>query len=134
MKVEFHVTHYRESLDAIELAIERGLERNQRSIGFHTSAASVDLLSLYLFQERLITPGTQIQHSWFRSEVRAREHLAMDFPDKDRVFELMAQIEAARDGLCYGRPRPIDEVQRTIETFQKLRTLFEAMGLRPDET
>ena len=82
MKLEVHKAHFRESVEALDIAVERGVAQRQRTVGFNTSAASMDLLSLYLFREELITPGTQIQHQWFRSRRLTQQHLAFDFPNE----------------------------------------------------
>lgn len=129
MKSAFHLARYRESLEAIEFAIDRGLATHQRNIGFNSSSAAVDLLSLYLFQEKLLSPGTQVQHTWFRSAKRAHEKLAFPFPNKDRVLELMIAMEAQRDNFCYGVDQPVDEIRAVLASFHELRDLFRAMGV-----
>lgn len=129
MKPTLHLARYRESLEAIEFAVDRGLATHQRSIGFHTSSAGVDLLSLFLFQEKLITPGTQVQHTWFRSTKRAREKLSFDFPNKDRIIALLVQVEGHRDNFCYGSDQPVGHVRAVLTAFQELRDLFRSMGV-----
>lgn len=129
MKSEFHLSRYRESLEAIEFAVDRGLATHQRSIGFNTSSAAVDLLSLYLFGVKLITSGTQIQHTWFKSTKRAYEKLAFAFPNKDRIIILLTKIEPRRDAFCYGVDQPVADVRAVLDAFHELRELFRAMGL-----
>lgn len=131
MKIEFHVGRYLESIEAIEFAVDRGIARHQRSIGFHTSSAAVDLLSIYLFQEKLISPGTQVQHTWFRSIERAEEKLQFNFPNKARVLALMTVIEQYRDTFCYGRDQSVVRIRSVLDAFQELRELFESMGVLP---
>lgn len=130
MKVEFHKARLRESIEVLEFAIDRGIASHQRTIGFNTSSGSVDLLSMYLFQEKLVSPGTQINHSWFKSKKRALEMMPFEFPNKDRVVELMAFIENKRDAFCYGVDQKIEELRVAMDAFQELRVLFRSMGVQ----
>lgn len=131
MKIDFHVARYRESLEGIEIAVDRGIASHQRSVGFHTSSAAVDLLSIYLFQEKLVSPGTQIQHTWFKSVQRAEEKLPFSFPNKAHIIALMTAIESHRDTFCYGTDQPVAEIRAVLDSFHELRELFEAMGVAP---
>jgi hypothetical protein len=134
MKQEFHLDRIRESLEMIADSVTKGAATHQRTIGFHASAASLDLLHLYLFEKKLITAGTQLQHQWFRSQKRAREALSFDFQEKDRVIQLLYYIEKARDTLCYGRPCPMEQVREVLDHFNQLREIFRSLGVHePDE-
>lgn len=133
MKLEYHKRQFLESLRALEFAVERGAGEWQRSIGFHASAAGIDLLSLYLFEQRLITPGTQINHRWLRSTTTLAEKLPFDFPNKDLIIEKMAFIESRRDPFCYGRTQSLDEIMQVIQAFQELRRIFGSMGVAPED-
>lgn len=130
MKPEFHRARIQESLEMIADAVNKGFETHQRTIGFHASAAAIDLLHLFLQGRHLLTPGTQIQHQWFRSQKRAREKLSFDFSEKDRVIQLLYYIEKARDELCYGRPCPAQLVREVLEHFAELREIFRLQGVR----
>lgn len=130
MKIEFHKARLRESIAVLEFAIEKGLASNQRTVGFSTSSGSVDLLSMYFFQERLVSTGTQINHSWLKSKKRALEMMPFDFPNKERIVELMVFIESKRDAFCYGVDQKIEDLRATMDAFQDLRTLFRSMGVQ----
>ena len=130
MKIEFHLDRIRESLEMIEEAVTKGAATHQRTIGFHTSAAAVDLLHLYLSQQKLLTSGSQLLHQWFRSQKQARAHLSFDFPEKDRIIQLLYYIEKARDTLCYGRPCPLEEVREVLAHFNQFRELLRSLGVQ----
>lgn len=131
MKIDAHVARYRESVEGIQLAVDRGIATHQRSIGFHASSAAVDLLSIYLFQEKLVSPGTQVQHTWFKSRERADEKLPFTFPNKPRILALMVAIEEQRDKFCYGTDQPITKIRAVLDAFNELRDLFTSMGVLP---
>ena len=131
MKIDAHVARYLESLEGIEIAVDRGIATHQRSIGFHASSAAVDLLSIYLFQEKLVSPGTQVQHTWFKSRERADEKLPFTFPNKPRVLTLMITIEEQRDKFCYGTDQPLAKIHAVLDAFHELRDLFASMGVSP---
>lgn len=82
---------------------------------------------------KLITPGTQIQHQWFRSSKRAHEKVPFEFPEKSRILALLQAIETARDPFCYGAIQSVEEIRRVFTLFQELRAVFRTLGVTPDE-
>ena len=54
MRVETHIRNVKESFRHIDRAIQEGLVENQRTIGFHASAAAVDMFELLLHRKNLI--------------------------------------------------------------------------------
>ena len=67
MKIESHKENLKESLAVIEESIIKGLVERQRTIGFHVSAASIDLLEILLHKHNLIDPGFTIKKSFYVS-------------------------------------------------------------------
>ena len=68
MKIESHLENLKESFREIEIAIKEGLEKKQRTIGFHTSSAAIDMLEIILHKNKLIDPGFVIKHEWLNSK------------------------------------------------------------------
>ncbi len=131
MKIEKHMKNLKESTDVLEECIKRGdLVGRQRTIGFHTSAASVDLLEIFLHQKNLIDPGVQLKHDWFGSKKKLESKIPFSFPKKTEIVELMAEIENKRNILCYGVPLEKETIKESILLFQKLRKIFEELGVK----
>lgn len=130
MRIEDHKNNIRESIDVIEECIQKGaLTQRQRTIGFHCSAAGIDMLEVLLHKKNLIDPGTQIKHDWFVSERKVEEKLSFDFPEKKRIIPLITSIEKNRNLLCYGKPQPERIIENTIIEFKKLKDIFEKHGV-----
>ena len=128
MLIENHRIRLRESLRHIAAAIADGPADNQRTIGFHTSAASVDLLNIYLHQTGQLDVSADISHRKLRSQRLLDEAMPYDFPDKALFSTLLIQIENARDGLCYGRLQDAASVEEILKSFGDLRARFRALG------
>ena len=67
MRIEDHLRNINESLEVIKECIQKGILERQRSIGFHTSVASVEMLEVFLHKENLLNPGATLKHEWFSS-------------------------------------------------------------------
>ncbi|MBS3123718.1 hypothetical protein J4437_03705 [Candidatus Woesearchaeota archaeon] len=119
-----HQANLKESIIEIERIIVEGLEKHQRSLGFHTSAAAVDMLEIIFHENNLIDPGMVIKHEWFNSSRKIKEKIAFDFPEKKEMLKLTANIENVRNKLCYGKRQPASILEQLVLDFQKLKTLF----------
>ena len=130
MNIEKHLSNLKESIDVINECIQRGnLIERQRTIGFHTSVACVDLLEIYLHKENLIDPGMQLKHDWFASKNKIESKLPFEFQKKDEILNIMHNIETKRNILCYGAPQTKDTIIEIITLFQKLRKIMKSMGV-----
>ncbi|MBI4182277.1 MAG: hypothetical protein HY520_04905 [Candidatus Aenigmarchaeota archaeon] len=130
MKLEKHLENLRETLAVLGECVQKGLyTERQRTIGFHCSAGAVDLVEVYLHRDHLIDPGKQLKHDWFLSLRKAQERLDVDFPHKQRILELLLDIETRRDLLCYGPPQEKEMVQKAIGAFNQLKALLESTGV-----
>lgn len=129
MNVESHIRNIRESVEVIEESIKAGIVERQRTIGFHCSSASVDMLELFLHKNNLIDPGHIIKHEWFASKNKLRDKFPFDFPSKKELFSLMSLIEEKRNLLCYGKPQKEETISEVIKTFNNLRKKFRELGL-----
>ena len=129
MKIESHLENLKESLAVIEESIIKGLIERQRTIGFHTSAASVDLLEMLLHKNSLIDPGFIIKHEWLKSKNTIKEKFSFNFPKKEEILDLIYEIEEKRNILCYGKPQKIEIIQEVLNNFNQLKRLFKEVGV-----
>jgi hypothetical protein len=129
MLEESHRARIKESLEVIADSVARGLAERQRTIGFHASAASADMLELYLHRMGLIDPGAVLKHEWFTSMRRAEEHLPPTFEGKAELVPLLIRIESRRSLLCYATPRAEEVVEEVLLAFHELRKVLRRLGL-----
>lgn len=129
MNIQGHLERIKESLEVIEESITKGLVRRQRNIGFNTSAASVDMLEMFLHKLDLIDSGFVIKHEWLGSKNKIKEKFDFDFPHKERVLLLMMEVEEKRNLLCYGTPKKEEVVRELVQNFNSLKDLFREAGL-----
>lgn len=129
MNIDSHKNELRESLNLIEESIEKGIQNRQRTIGFNTSAAAIDLLEILLHKNSLIDPGFTIKHEWLKSQKKIKEKLSFDFPQKNAILGLMLRIEEKRNLLCYGKQQKSQTIQEVIDNFNKLKSLFMEEGV-----
>lgn len=130
MKIEDHMRNIKESLEVIDESIQKGIQERQRNLGFNMSVAATEMLEVYLHKNNLASPGLMLKHEWFASVKKAGERLNFDFPHKNEIISLINQIESKRNLLCYGKPQPLDVLQSIIESFNKLKKIFEGESLK----
>lgn len=127
MQEAAHIRNIKESIEELEEAVHKGVEKRQRTIGFHCSAAAVDLLELYLHKKGLVPIAHILKHDWFASPNKLNEKLPFDFEKKLEIFELVVGIEKRRNVLCYGTQQPESSIEQTLLKFNALRTLFKEL-------
>lgn len=125
MLIESHLEVLRESVRKIQEAVQQGLIINQRTLGFHSSAAAVDMLEIIFHQRNLIDPGLVIKHEWFNSPKRIEERFSFDFPRKEEIIHLICDIETARNKLCYGKKQTEEMLEEVLDSFNQLREIFQ---------
>lgn len=130
MKIEDHLRNIRESLEVINECIQKGMQERQRSIGFHTSVASTEMLEVFLHSKNLINPGMILKHEWFNSLKRSKEILSFDFENKEKILKILNEIETKRNFLCYGKPQPAKTIEEILKLFNEIKLLFEKTGLK----
>jgi len=130
MKIEDHLRNINESLEVIRESIQKGVQERQRNIAFNISVASVEMLEVYLHKINVLNPAVVIKHEWFTSIRKAKEKLKFDFPDEEKIIDLLYEIESKRNFLCYGKLQPLEVIESIITSFNKLKFLFEEKGLK----
>jgi len=125
-----HKEHIREHKQELADAISIGIQKRPITIGFHTSACSIDLLELYLHVLGKISSGTIIKHEWFKTPeqgqktvARAEQKLPVVFLHKERILELLYIIEGERNKLIYGKP-PLHTIEAVLRAFNELYILI----------
>lgn len=121
MKLEGHVQKLCEHMAGLEWGLR---QNNDSAVGFHASAGSVELLSILLHRLELVTPGFQVNHTWFRSRKVMEVKFNFDFPRKTEILAGMEEIEELRNPLCYGVRDP-GKVRLIAERFRRLRGAVE---------
>lgn len=129
MKLDSHKASIKESMEELASAVNRGVESRQKTIGFHCSSAAVNMLEIYLHSKNLVDPGFQLKHNDFGSEKMACNKLPFAFENKENIVKLIVDIEKKRNTLCYGSKQPKADIEKFMETFNKLKDLFTDMGV-----
>ena len=129
MKIESHYKSLKESLELIEESVQKGILERQRTIGFHCSAAAVDMLEIFLHKSRLIEPGAIIKHDWFSSSNKIKSKFSYDFPEKKKIISLMLRLEEKRNIICYGKPQKKEVIEEYIFLFRELEKIFRNLGV-----
>ncbi|MCK5149586.1 hypothetical protein KAJ87_01525 [Candidatus Pacearchaeota archaeon] len=125
MKIEQHEEAFKEHLENINRAIDEGVIKNQRNIGFNVSQGSVELFSLFLHKLHLIEgSGDQFDHRIFKNKNLINKKLPFDFPLKNKILSFMKEIELERIALCYGSRKPKFRIENVLRNFQELRKII----------
>lgn len=125
MKIEEHEKAYAEHKKSIERAIEEGLEENQRNLGYNISQGSVELFAIFLHKIHAIQgSGDQFDHRVFKSNNLVKQKLPFNFPFKNKILELMKNIENERIALCYGSRKPVSRIKKALDNFNQLREII----------
>ena len=82
------------------------------------------MLEIFLHKNNLINPGAIIKHDWFSSSRKANEKLSFDFKNKEKIINLLVDIEAKRNILCYGKPQPVETISSVIESYNKIKSIL----------
>ncbi len=123
MRIEEHMNALKEHEENLKLAIERGLMKNQRNIGYNASQASVEIFSIHMHKLNLIATGENLDHRIFKSkDVDSR--IPIDFPNKQKILDLMRKLEEKRNILCYGKGRPESEIKDVIMAYNELKGII----------
>ncbi len=122
MKVEEHEKAYKEHLKNLNRLIEEGVEENQRNISYNVSQGSVELMAIFLHKLNLIQgSGEQLDHRIFKNKRLIERRLPANFPSKNKILDLMKEIELERNIICYGKRKPKTRIEKMIKKFHDLR-------------
>ncbi len=128
--IDEHKKKIQEHFDELEDAIEEGIEKKPVTIGFHTSACSIQYLELYLHLTNKIPIGKIIKHDWFKKPQKTQKieplierKLPIEFEKKQEIYDLIYELEDERNILMYGKPETV-QIKKVIETFYKIKEIF----------
>ncbi|HAB50772.1 MAG TPA: hypothetical protein DCE80_01105 [Ignavibacteriales bacterium] len=128
--IDEHKRKIREHLKEIKDAIDEGIELKPITIGFHTSACAMEILEFYLHKLNLISTGKTIKHNWFERPKPEQKilplierKLSVNFPDKEKIYLLIYNIEENRDNLIYGKNSPLI-TKFVLENFIQLKQIL----------
>ena len=125
MNIDSHLKAFQEHRDAIDWAINRGIERSQRIIGAHASRGIVELLSAYLHKINKIDAGFQINHRWFKSE-KAGDRFP-DFPKKGILIDKIIKLENMSENLTYGSQKSEREAKEAVGLANELEAMLKEL-------
>jgi len=85
----------------------------------------VELFAIYLHKLRLLQiSGDMFNHRIFKNKSLIDKKIPPEFPDRNKVLELMREIETERNAICYGTRKPKQRIEKAIQKFQELRKLI----------
>ena len=125
-----HKDRIKEHLEELQDAINIGIYSRPATIGFHTTACSIDMLEMYLHKKKLIDIGKVVKHDWFKRPNKEQKKtplierkLPVNFEDKEKIYELIYSLEENRDILIYGKPTK-DQIEVVLKNFHKLKEII----------
>lgn len=124
--IEEHERTVREFEEDINEKIRRNiLLKRQKIIGFSASEAATNLFAILLHKLNLIDPGFNVNHIFFASKKKAENIFNLDFPNKEKILNLLVRQEELRNLLCYGREKEEEYVKEAVENFYKLKKFIQ---------
>ena len=138
--IQNHKYRIKEHLEELQDAINIGIVSRPATIGFHTTACSIDLLEMYLHKKKLIDIGKVVKHDWFKKPLKEQKidplierKLPVNFEDKEKIYGMIYRLEENRDILVYGKPTK-DQIELVLKTFDLLKkTLIEKLNEEGEE-
>ncbi|HLC83783.1 MAG TPA: hypothetical protein VJI69_08125 [Bacteroidia bacterium] len=128
--IDEHKRKIKEHLEGINETIEAGIEKRPMTIGFHCSACSIEFLELYLHLINKIPISKIIKHDWFKRptpnqkiEPLIERKNPVQFPEKEKIYDLIYSIEEKRNSLIYGKPST-EQIKKVVFDFNKLKDIF----------
>lgn len=125
MKIEEHEKAYNEHLNNLKRAIEESLDENQRNIGYNLSQGSIELFAIYLHKLHLIAGSEDMfDHRIFKNKYLIEKKIPSEFSDRNKILELLRDIELERNVICYGKRKPRARIEKLIKIFNELRKII----------
>ncbi len=125
-----HKDRIKEHTEELQDVVNIGIYSRPATIGFHTTACSIDLLEMYLHKKKLIDIGKVVKHDWFKRPIKEQKilplierKLPVNFDDKEYIYELIYSLEENRDILIYGKPTK-DQINNVLKNFQKIKKIL----------
>ena len=69
--------------------------------------------------------GENFDHRIFKNKDLIEKRLPASFPNREKILELMREIEINRNIICYGKRKSEDKILKMIEDFQELKRVIE---------
>lgn len=124
--IEEHEKTAKEFIDDINEKIKANLTaERQKIIGFSASEAAVNLFAIFLHKKKIVEPGFNVNHRYFGSLKMAESSFNFDFPDKNKILNLLVSQESYRNKLCYGKEKSVDIVDSAIKNLFELKNVIE---------
>ncbi len=128
--ISTHKKKIQEHWEELQDAINIGMERRPATIGFHAVAYCIDVFEMYLHKKQLIDIGKVVKHDWFKRpkegqkiEPLIERKLPVNFPDKEKIYELFYTLEENRDILIYGKTEK-QRIENMLKAFHELKDLL----------
>ena len=124
--IEEHKKIVKEFLDDLNEKIKANLlVERQKIVGFAASEAAVNLFAVFLHQRNFAEPGLNINHRYFSSLKMAENAFSIDFPNKNKILNLLVIQESYRNKLCYGKEKEADIVNSAVKNLFELKSIIE---------
>ena len=125
MRIEEHRAALAEHVRHINRAIDEGIENNQRNVGYNASQGAVELFAIYLHTLHIIEgSGDQWDHRIFKNKSKVEQKVPLTFAHRTEILKFMELIELERNILCYGKRKPVEQVEKILNAFLGLRRLI----------
>lgn len=127
MKPETHLENFKTHKSVIfdwAVAI-KGPKERQRIVGLHASRGIVELLSVFLHENGLLSSGAQLNHRWFKS--KSVEKRLPEFKNKTKIVLKLTKLENLCETLSYGGEKPEERTNEAIELFKNLEEEIEEL-------
>ncbi len=124
MKIEEHQKAVEEHERNIRRCVEESVNENQRNLGYNISQASIESFSIYLLKLKLVPVSVNYDHRIFKNSASIKSKISFDFPEKTKILELMRKIEEKRSLLCYGKRKPLKDVEEMINLHNELKNII----------
>lgn len=124
--IDEHKETVKEYIDDINEKIRLNLLLDrQKIIGFASSEAATNLFSILLHSKNLIEPSFSINHRFFSSIKIAEKRFTFEFPQKNKILDLLVKQEEYRYKLCYGKKKNLELVNSAIKNLFELKELID---------
>jgi hypothetical protein len=124
--IEEHKEIAKEFIEDINEKIRANLILDrQKIIGFATSESATNLFAVFLHSKNLIESSFSINHRFFVSLRIAERKFDFDFPNKEKLLNLLVNQEDFRNKICYGKKKNLEIVNNAIENLFEIKKIID---------